>query len=145
MRTRYLVIIGALLCGLIGLSAESHAAASCPGGGTPTKCKAHCTLTNPPVCTETCECAITGKSVGVSSFTARARTGTITAIDVADKTFTCHWQASDWTYQLTDKTSFQVGEKVASLADLKVGATVQVAYHEDGNAQIADQVTITAQ
>jgi hypothetical protein len=152
MLKRYLILIGSLVCGLAGFSASSVAAESCPGGGSPTNCKAHCTIANPPVCTEQCDCAITGKpafgTINVSRFTARSRTGTITGIDLASKKFTCNWQGKEWTYQLTDKTSFQVGlkgEEPGTVSDLKLGGTVLVAYHNESNADIADQVTITKQ
>ena len=55
------LLISAILgCGVLAIAQPAAAASSCPGGGTPVNCKPHCTLTNPPVCTETCECAITG-------------------------------------------------------------------------------------
>jgi hypothetical protein len=55
------------------LTASAFAASSCPGGGTPTNCKAHCDLHNPPNCTEDCECAI--KNVGGSASAAAKRVG----------------------------------------------------------------------
>jgi hypothetical protein len=62
-------------CSALGLAQPAFAAASCPGGGTPTNCKAHCTISNPPVCTETCSCAITGaRGSGVRTTTV-LRTG----------------------------------------------------------------------
>lgn len=52
------IVIAASFVALVGLSAVAFAETSCPGGGHPVNCKPHCTLTNPPVCTESCECAI---------------------------------------------------------------------------------------
>ncbi len=62
--------------GLLAFSDPASAASSCPGGGTPTNCKAHCTLTNPPQCTEQCECGITKNRVtGVRATAAARRNG----------------------------------------------------------------------
>lgn len=65
-------------CAVLAWSQPAAAASSCPGGGTPTNCHAHCTLTNPPQCTEQCSCAITGNKVtGVrATAAARRRNGT---------------------------------------------------------------------
>ena len=60
-------------CGVLAASHTASAASSCPGGGTPTNCKAHCTLTNPPQCTEQCSCAITKNRVTGVRATAAAR------------------------------------------------------------------------
>ncbi len=62
-------------CAVLAFAQAALAAASCPGGGTPTNCKAHCTLTNPPQCTEECECAITKfHGLGVNAPAAAAQT-----------------------------------------------------------------------
>lgn len=71
--------------------------------------------------------------------------GTVTGVNDAGKSFNCHWQTRDWSYQTTPKTAFLVGKKNASFADLKVGDTVQVKYHVAGKDRIADRVIITAQ
>jgi len=69
--------------------------------------------------------------------------GTIIAVDAAGKTFTCHWKSDDSTYKTTDKTAFLIARKAADLSDLKVGETVTIDYHLDGNERVADQVTVT--
>lgn len=71
--------------------------------------------------------------------------GTITAVNDAGRSFNCHWQTADWSYQTNAKTTFRVGTKNASFADLKIGDTVQVKYHVAGKDRIADRVVITAQ
>ncbi len=64
-------------CAGLAFAQPASAASSCPGGGTPTNCKAHCPLTNPPQCTEQCSCAITGNKVtGVRATAAARRNGT---------------------------------------------------------------------
>jgi hypothetical protein len=74
----------------------------------------------------------------------RSKAGTVTAIDDAGRTFSCHWKTVDWTYGTADKTVFRVGKKTGSFSDLKVGATVKVNYHLVGNERIADRVVISA-
>jgi len=70
--------------------------------------------------------------------------GVVTAVDSAARTFTCHWKTTDSTYQTTEKTVFRIGRKAGSWSDLKVGETVQVSYHRQGQDRIADRVTIAA-
>jgi hypothetical protein len=71
------------------------------------------------------------------------RKGTITTVGDADKTFTCHWNTSDWTYTTTAKTIFQIAKKPAGFSDLKVGETVWVKAHIVGKEWVADHVMIT--
>ncbi len=80
---------------------------------------------------------------------AARRVGIVTAVDTAAHTFVCHWKTSDWTYRITDKTTYAAEDakdktktNAASSADLKVGATVAVDYHQDGGADIADMVIL---
>jgi len=74
--------------------------------------------------------------------------GTVTAVDNTAKTITCHGRASvtgqigDFTYKTTDKTIFRVGKKQGSFADLKVGETISVRFHPQGDDRILDRVTI---
>jgi hypothetical protein len=70
--------------------------------------------------------------------------GTVTAIDDAGKTFSCHWRTADWTYRTADKTVFRIGKKTGSFSDLKVGAAVKVDFHLVGKDRIADTVVIGA-
>jgi Domain of unknown function (DUF5666) len=88
--------------------------------------------------------AVLSMAFAVPASAAHSIRGVVTAMDDAGKTFTCHWQTSDWTYKTTAKTAFRVGHKAASWSDLKVGETVQVSYHKHGGDRVADQVTITA-
>jgi hypothetical protein len=75
MRFSPIPVIIAVCAILTALSSPAFAAASCPGGGSPTNCKAHCTLTNPPVCTEQCDCAITKNRIGGSAAATRKAGG----------------------------------------------------------------------
>jgi len=68
--------------------------------------------------------------------------GTVTAVDAAAKSFTCHWRTGDRTYGTTDKTVFRMGRKRASFSDLKPGEIVQVSYHRAGGERVSDRVTI---
>jgi hypothetical protein len=74
----------------------------------------------------------------------KAKTGAVTAIDDAAKTFTCHWKTTDWTFKTNDKTTYSVGTKAGSWSDLKVGSEVKVTSHDEGSDHIADQVSIKA-
>jgi hypothetical protein len=70
--------------------------------------------------------------------------GTIISVDEAGKSFTCHWGVMDKTYKTTDKTVFRVGQKDGAWSDLRVGATVYVAYHPVGEDRVAYKVEIKA-
>jgi len=72
----------------------------------------------------------------------RVETGTITAVDAAAMTFSCHWKTGDWTYQVTADTAFHQGGAKVRFADLKRGAVVKVKYHYEGKTEVADTVTI---
>ena len=73
MRGRHL-FAAIISFGVLAFSHPGYAASSCPGGGSPTNCKAHCTITNPPQCTETCDCAIT-KATGTRATALIRRNG----------------------------------------------------------------------
>ena len=75
---------------------------------------------------------------------ASASKATVTAIDEVGKTFRCHWQARDWTFQTTNATTFSIGPKPAAFGDLKVGHIVNVFFHRNGRQRTADRVVITA-
>jgi hypothetical protein len=70
--------------------------------------------------------------------------GTVTAVDAAAKTFTCHWKTGDMTFKTTDKTQYWKGGKQGSWADLKAGDTVSVGYHDEGADRVAETVRIAA-
>ena len=80
----------------------------------------------------------------VVSAYAKQQGGTIMSIDDAAKTFVCEWQKNNWTYKTTDKTVFRVGQKDGAWSDLRVGATVYVAYHPVGEDRVAYKVEIKA-
>ena len=76
----------------------------------------------------------------------RGTKGVITAIDSSGHTFTCHWESDNWTYRVSGDTTYYVnGTQVVSFADLKIDGTIEVEYHEDGGARIADRVVLVAQ
>ncbi|MBI4445699.1 MAG: hypothetical protein HY645_07285 [Acidobacteria bacterium] len=54
------------------------------------------------------------------------RTGEITSIDVAAKTFVVKTSRGDTTVQVADHTVIKEGEKTLQLSDLKVGDQVKV-------------------
>ena len=72
----------------------------------------------------------------------RVETGTVTAVDAAAMTFSCHWKTGDWTYHVTADTAFHQGGAKVRFADLKPGAIVKVKYHFEGKTEVADTVTI---
>jgi PDZ domain-containing secreted protein len=70
--------------------------------------------------------------------------GVVTAVDDSAKTFTCHWKAGDRIFKTTDKTTYWIGGKQATWADVKVGAEVTVTSRRDVDKGIvADKVEIT--
>ena len=72
--------------------------------------------------------------------------GIVTAVDDAAKTFSCHWKTDDWTwtFKTNDKTTYWVGDKPGSWADVKVGVEVKVTSHDEAGAKVADKVRIKA-
>ena len=78
----------------------------------------------------------------ILSANAGNRVGTVTTIDDASKTFSCHWKTSDSTYTTTDQTVFRMARKPARFSDLKVGETVQIEYHVVNKDWVADRVVI---
>ena len=70
--------------------------------------------------------------------------GTVTARDDAARNFTATRRRRPWTYQVTDKTRFLVGEAQGSWWDVRVGTIVQVRWHRAGNQRVADIVAIRA-
>jgi len=68
--------------------------------------------------------------------------GRVTVMDKAAMTFGCHWQSSDWTYQVAPKTVFRKGG-AANFSDLKSGDTVEVLFHMDSDKRVADTVYIS--
>jgi hypothetical protein len=76
-----------------------------------------------------------------------ARVGTVTTVDQAAKTFTCHGKTADVTYHMTDTTMFLIGigGKAGSWSDVKVGETIQVRFYSQDQNFFADRVTIIGQ
>jgi hypothetical protein len=70
--------------------------------------------------------------------------GTVTARDDAARSFTAVRRRRPWTYQVTDKTRFVVGEAQGSWWDVRIGTVVQVRWHRAGGQRLADIVGIRA-
>lgn len=77
-----------------------------------------------------------------SGGSAQVETGSVTAIDPAAMTFSCHWKTSDRTYQVSAQTVFRKGGAKVRFADLKQKDIVKVKFHASGQTDVADQVTI---
>ena len=88
--------------------------------------------------------AVAFAAVFTGSANALEQGGTIVSVDDGSKTFTCHWGVMDKTYKTTDKTVFRVGQKDGEWSDVKVGASVYVAYHPVGDDRVAYKVEIKA-
>ena len=88
-------------------------------------------------------CTGIGKGAPVAlGGSAQVETGSVTAIDPAAMTFSCHWKTSDRTYQVSAQTVFRKGGAKVRFADLKPKDVVKVKYHTSGQTNVADQVTI---
>ena len=68
--------------------------------------------------------------------------GTVIAIDDGARTFNARRRRRAWTYHTTDKTQYRVAGEPASWSDLKVGAVVQVRWHQSRGRRVADLVAI---
>lgn len=80
--------------------------------------------------------------VAVAAWAAAMRSGKITALDDAAKSFTCHREAGDTTYKTNDKTTFWVGTEVGTWTDLKKGVVVTITAHDEGGVKVADKVMV---
>jgi hypothetical protein len=72
----------------------------------------------------------------------------VTARDDAARKFTTVRRRRAWTYQVTDKTRFQIGGTQGGVQatwwDVRIGTVVQVRWHRAGNQRVADIVAIRA-
>lgn len=68
--------------------------------------------------------------------------GTVTARDDAARSFTAVRRRRPWTYHVTDKTRFVLGEAEGSWEDVKVGTVVHVRWRRSGHQRVADVVRI---
>jgi len=72
--------------------------------------------------------------------------GRVSAIDTWDQTVTVTGFLVDKTFQVVSGTEIDVGvNTVATLDDLKIGDHVQVRYHKNGKALVADRITDTSE
>jgi Cu/Ag efflux protein CusF len=77
---------------------------------------------------------------GMCALPARADTisgGKITSVDAGGTSFNYSKKKKHWKFRITDKTVIRVGEKKATLSDLKTGQSVKVEYQRQGNALAA--------
>lgn len=70
------------------------------------------------------------------------KTGKIISVSETDKTFVCEWNKVNWTYKVTDKTTYKAAGKVGTFSDVKIGAIVNIGYHSVGKDRVADWVTV---
>jgi Cu/Ag efflux protein CusF len=74
---------------------------------------------------------------------AQTKTGTVTKVDVEGKKVTV-MVARELTFTVTADTKITQGDKAVTLADIKVGAKVEVAYEKKGEDRVASAIKITA-
>jgi hypothetical protein len=89
-------------------------------------------------------CTGIGKGAPALAFggSAQVETGSVTAIDPAAMTFSCHWKSSDRTYQVNAQTMFRKSGAKVRFADLKPKDVVKVKFHTSGKTEVADEVTV---
>jgi hypothetical protein len=58
--------------------------------------------------------------------------GKITSVNPERASFTYAKRKKRWTFRITDKTVFQVGEKIGSLSDVKTGQPAKVEFQRQG-------------
>jgi hypothetical protein len=73
---------------------------------------------------------------------AKTAKGTVGSVDAAGKSFTLKSKAGDETYKVVDAATLKAGGKTISLADLKAGDWVRVAYTTSGSEKQALEVTV---
>jgi Cu/Ag efflux protein CusF len=73
---------------------------------------------------------------------AKTSKGTVGSVDAQGKTFTLKSKAGDETYKVLDSATVKAGHKMISLADLKAGDWVRVAYTTSGSDKQALEVTV---
>ena len=72
---------------------------------------------------------------------ANEKTGTVKIVDTKAKTITVT-AARDLVFTVTDTTKIVQGEAKKTLADIKVGGTVDVVYDNAGDTRTATKITI---
>jgi hypothetical protein len=60
--------------------------------------------------------------------------GKVTSVDAEGTSFTYAKKKKRWTFKITDKTVFRVGEKTGNLADLKPGQPVKIEFQRQSSA-----------
>jgi hypothetical protein len=58
--------------------------------------------------------------------------GKVTSINAGGKSFTYTKKRKHWTFRITEKTELRLGEKPASLSDLKTGQPAKVEFQRQG-------------
>jgi hypothetical protein len=58
--------------------------------------------------------------------------GKITSVNTEGASITLTKKRKHWTFRITDKTVFRVGEKTGTLSDLKTGQPVKVEFQRQG-------------
>jgi hypothetical protein len=78
--------------------------------------------------------------VATSAFAARL--GTVTTVNGPAGTFSASWSGGERIFKVTSQTTFWIGKKRVSIAELRPGTTVIIRAHEDGADRVADRVLI---
>jgi PDZ domain-containing secreted protein len=68
--------------------------------------------------------------------------GTVGSVDAQGNSFTLKMKAGDETFKVADKATLKAGHNTISLADLKAGDWVRVAYTTSGSDKQALEVTV---
>jgi hypothetical protein len=58
--------------------------------------------------------------------------GKVTSVNADGKSFTYTKKRKRWTFRITEKTVLRLGEKTASLSDLKTGQPAKVEFQRQG-------------
>jgi hypothetical protein len=58
--------------------------------------------------------------------------GKVTSVNAEGTSFTFTKKRKHWTFRITDKTVFRVGEKTGKVSDLKIGQPVKVEFQREG-------------
>ena len=72
----------------------------------------------------------------------KKKTGTIISVSADAKTFVCQWNKVNYTYKVTDKTTYRIQGKNSDFSAIKVGEVVNIGYHYAGKQRVADWVTV---
>jgi|SRR5579863_160640 len=124
-----IMTIALLLCAAAVMAAPAASTSAAPAASSTTGSTATTTTTTTTTKKATC----------------KGGSGEVSAKDDTAKTITVHPKTgADWTFTTNDKTSYWMGKKKATWADIATGQTAHISCTMDGTNMVATKVRLSA-